>query len=231
VRPGADLFEFLHALVGRNRRFLVRSTHNRGLGTGSPGEKAAERLHDRMRGRPATAGWDLALPARAGVAARTARVSAAAETVTLRPPHVRRGNYAPAPLVVNVIRVWEAAPPTGVEPLEWRILTGEPIDGPAAIERAARWYACRMPIEEFHKVQKSGVQVEGYQLQSAKRMGAVVALMSVVAVGLMNIRLAARDPEWSGNRSSTPASRVGSLSRLVRIGCAPRHEARRPSPL
>ncbi|HEX4610089.1 MAG TPA: hypothetical protein VH092_17990 [Urbifossiella sp.] len=158
-------------------------------------------------------------------------MSAAAETVTLRPPHVRRGNYAPAPLVVNVIRVWEAAPPTGVEPLEWRILTGEPIDGPAAIERAARWYACRMPIEEFHKVQKSGVQVEGYQLQSAKRMGAVVALMSVVAVGLMNIRLAARDPEWSGNRSSTPASRVGSLSRLVRIGCAPRHEARRPSPL
>ncbi|MBN9518951.1 hypothetical protein J0H58_10600 [bacterium] len=96
---------------------------------------------------------------------------------------------------MNVIRVWEAAPPAGVEALEWVLLTSEPVDGPGAIERAARWYACRMQIEEFHEAQKSEARMEGYQVQSAERMGALVAVVSVIAVGLLNARPAARDPE------------------------------------
>lgn len=51
-----------------------------------------------------------------------------------------------------------------------------------------------MQIEEYHKVQKSGVGVENYQVQSVKKMAALIAILSVVAVALMNLRLAARNP-------------------------------------
>ncbi|MBN9518950.1 hypothetical protein J0H58_10595, partial [bacterium] len=72
---------------------------NRALGVGPPLVKAAELLRDRTRGRPATAGRELALPARVGVAARTARLSAAADTVTIRPRWCARGTTTRRPWV------------------------------------------------------------------------------------------------------------------------------------
>jgi hypothetical protein len=42
------------------------------------------------------------------------------------------------------------------------------------------------------------LSIEGCQFQSAKKMQAFVAVMSVVSVMLLNLRLAARDPERSG---------------------------------
>ena len=52
-----------------------------------------------------------------------------------------------------------------------------------------------MQIEEYHKVQKSGLKIESPQLQSVDRLAPLVALLSVVAVGLMNLRLSVRDPQ------------------------------------
>jgi hypothetical protein len=125
-------------------------------------------------------------------------LSAAALTVELRPPHVRRGEYANDAVPVRMVRVWEAHPPAGTTPLEWLLLTNLPVSTPEDIRRVARYYSCRMQIEEYHKVQKTGLSIEGCQFQSAKKMQAFVAVMSVVSVMLLNLRLAARDPERSG---------------------------------
>lgn len=201
---GADIFELLQALQDRRRPFLVRSTHNRALGAGSSEEKAGQKLHDLLRGRPAAARWDLDIPAKTGVKARTARLSGAAVRTTLRVPHVKKGAYRPEPVAVTAVRVWEAAPPAGRDALEWVILTNRPADTPAEIEQIARWYACRMQIEEYHKVQKSGALVEGCQVQCAGAMKALVAALSVVAVMMMNLRLAARDP----GHADQPATRL-----------------------
>jgi hypothetical protein len=201
---GADIFEFLQTLLDRKRRFVVRSKSNRALGKGRSDEKSLGLLHDRLRGLPATAHWNLDVPARDGHPARTARLSAVAERVTLRPPHVRTGNFRREPLELMAVRVWEADPPAGAVVLEWLLLTNEAATTPEDLERVARWYACRMQIEEYHKVQKSGARVEGCQVQSVEKMAALVALLSVVAVGMMNLRLAARDPELAGK----PASEV-----------------------
>ena len=213
---GADLFEFLQALSDRGRRFVVRSAYNRALGKGRSDEKSMGLLHDRLRGLPATAHWDLDLPARDGQPARTARLSAVAERVTLRPPHVRKGGFRREALELTAVRVWEADPPAGASVLEWLLLTGESVADPEDLERVARWYACRMQIEEYHKVQKSGTRVEGCQVQSAGKMAALVALLSVVAVGLMNLRLAARDPVLAERPASevVPAAWVDVLSRF-----------------
>lgn len=212
---GADVFEFLQTLLDRRRTFVVRSKHNRALGTGSSEETAVALLHDHVRTLPATTHWTLVLPARAGKPARTAHLAAASEPVTLRPPHVRTGDFRREALPLTGVRVWEANPPAGETPLEWILLTNEPAATPAEIRRVADWYADRMQIEEFHKVQKSGTRVEGCQVQSVEKMAAVVALLSVIAVGLMNLRLAVRLPDQADRPATdlVPAVWVEVLSR------------------
>lgn len=215
---GADIFEFLQELVERRRHFVVRSKHNRALGSGSSEEKALALLHDQVRLLAATTHWDHLLPARAGKSARTVRLSAVSQAVTIRPPHVRKGNYEPEaePLALTVVRVWEANPPAGETALEWILLTNEPAATPAEIRQVAEWYADRMQVEELHKVQKSGAGVEKAQFQSVEKMAAWVALVSVIAVGMMNLRLAVRQPELASRPATdfVPAVWVEVLSRL-----------------
>lgn len=191
---GADIFEFLQQLRDRGRRFVVRSTHNRALGAAAGGAKAGDLLHDRLRAVPAAAHWDLVIPTKTGQPGRVARLSAAACPADLRPPHVKKGIYRDEPVAVTAVRIWEPDPPPGAEALEWILLTGEPADTPDRLRGIGDWYACRMQVEEYHKVQKSGAQVEGCRVRSAAKMAALVAVLSVVAVGLMNLRLAVRNP-------------------------------------
>ena len=201
---GADIFELLQTRQDRRRQFLVRSTHNRALGAGSSEEKAGQKRHDLLRSRPATAHWELDIPAKTGVKPRTARMSGAALRTTRRVPHVKKGIYRPEPVTRNALRIWEASPPAGREALEWLILSNRSADTPTEIEQLARWYACRMNIEEYHKVQKSGAVVEGCQVQCADTMTALIAVLSVMSVMMMNLRLAARDP----GQASQPATRM-----------------------
>ena len=212
---GADAFEFLQQLADRKRRFVVRSTHNRALGSDRSDAKSKDLLHDRLRALPATTRWELEIPAKTGKSKRTARLSAAAGRFELRPPHVKKGNYRDEAVTANAIRIWEAEPAAGVEALEWILLTNEPIETPEQLREAVGFYECRMQIEEFHKVQKSGAQVEGCQVQSATKMAAFVAVLSVVSVALLNVRLAIRDPRTAARPAEefVPAAWVEVLRR------------------
>jgi hypothetical protein len=51
---GADIFELLQTMQDRRRQFVVRSTHNRALGSGPSDEKSPQKLHDVLRSRQAT---------------------------------------------------------------------------------------------------------------------------------------------------------------------------------
>lgn len=187
---GADTFEFLEHEARHGRPFVVRSTHSRALAVdGGP-----HLLHDLLRGLEPRLGWRVEVGANKGQAARSARVHCAWAAVTLKAPHVRRGDHGRGPLRAWAIRVWEVDPPAGTkEPLEWLLLTdGEVADGAAARERVG-WYEKRPKVEEFHKAMKTGLGVESLQLQSQAGLQPVIALLSVLAVGLVNGREAARD--------------------------------------
>ncbi len=212
---GADVFEFLQQLTDRQRRFVVRSKNNRALGTGRTDATAEHRLHDLLRSTPAQAQWDLTLPVRTGQPGRVAHLSVTAVSVALRPPHVQTGHHRREAVAVNAVRVWEGPASAGVEALEWLLLTGEPVDTPEQLRQVADWYACRMQIEEYHKVQKTGLSVEGCQVQSVEKMAALVAVLSVVSVGLMNLRLAMRHPATASRPASglVPSLWIQVLSR------------------
>ena len=93
------------------------------------GEPPAKLL-DYARGLPAVAAsrYTLALPARHQQPARDAQLVLAWGPVEIPPPR-----YAPKvikqlpPLHLSVIRVWEPDPPQAVKPLEWILLSSQPV--------------------------------------------------------------------------------------------------------
>jgi Transposase DNA-binding len=194
---GADTFEFLEHELRQGRHFVIRSTHSRAPEVESEG--GPHRLHDLLRSLPARLGWTVAVSANKGQPARTARVQCSWAEVTLKPPHVRRGRHGREPLVVWAIRVWEVDAPAGVEePLEWLLLTDEVIAEATAARQRVGYYERRPRVEDYHKAQKTGLGVERLQLQSQAGLQPLIALLSVLAVALVNAREAAREEARAG---------------------------------
>jgi len=94
------------------------------------------------------------------------------------------------------VRVWEPDPPQGVEPLEWDLYADQHIRSFDDALNAAMDYGSRYLIEEFHKGLKTGMKVEALQLETAPRLMAAIAVMSVVTLRLLDLReLGRRLPE------------------------------------
>lgn len=73
------------------------------------------------------------------------------------------------------------------------LLTTLPIEGPQDALRCLDWYACRWSIEVWHKVLKSGCQIEARELQTADRLFRCLAVYSVVAWYVLYATMLARD--------------------------------------
>ena len=86
------------------------------------------------------------------------------------------------------MRVYEVDTPAGAEPIEWVILTDEPVTDLAAALTVAFWYSCRWLIEEYHKCLKSGCRVESRQLEEAGRLKALLGVLAVLAVRLLQLK-------------------------------------------
>jgi len=197
---GADTFEFLEYEHKQGRHFVVRSTHSRALTVEGDGPHLR---HDLLRTLPAQLGWRVEVSATAKQPARSAKVLCSWSPVTVKAPHVRKGEHGRDPLSLWALRVWEVEAPAEVEePLEWLLLTDEPVGDAAAARERVRWYELRPKVEEFHKAQKTGLGIEQLQLQSQAGLQPLIALLSVLAVPLVNARQAARSAE----RAERPAS-------------------------
>src|SRR5262249_6670293 len=143
---GADIYEMLRSCGELDHGYVIRSASNRVLVGGEQG--AAGKLWDRARQAEAIAEFTNELRARAGQAARTARLSVSAVAVQIRSP--QRPGYGRGklpPVACTAVRVWEAEPPDGVDGLEWILLAdNERTTREAALE-CARQYARRWQVE------------------------------------------------------------------------------------
>jgi Transposase DNA-binding len=189
---GSDTLEYLDAIAVSGGCFVVRSQHDRLIFAGHNRDSTARKLHSYARALPAVGQRTIEVAARDGQAARTAQVSIAWAAVRLRPPQQPRGDFRNEALAVWVIRVWEKEPPPGVDGIEWLLLTNVPVVGLVEAERCIDWYGCRWIVEEFHKAQKSGCAIEQLQFTSEARLQPMIALLSVVAVMLLDLRDSSR---------------------------------------
>jgi len=99
--------------------------------------------------------------------------------VTLPPPLAK-----PDLPAINLwaVLIREEQPPKEVkQPLEWLLLTTVPVTGLVDAVERVQWYTKRWGIEVFHRILKSGCQIEERQLATADRLEACLAIDAVVA--------------------------------------------------
>lgn len=192
---GADITEFLDYEEQAGKKYVVRSQHNRWITQEKAGEIEKIKLHDLARSLPEAGRREIEVQAKEGQPARTAQVSVSWQQMSIQPPRQPRGEERGVPLTSWVVRVWEATPPKGVEALEWILLTNVPVLTLADAFERIDWYGLRWIIEEYHKAQKSGCDIETMQFQYLDRLEPAIALMSVIAVMLLTLRDQSRAPD------------------------------------
>jgi len=101
----------------------------------------------------------------------------------------------PDELSLNLVHVKERDAPKGQEPVEWFLVTTEPIRTDADVRRVVRIYRARWLIEELFRVLKSGCSIEKRQVESRTALEVILGISLVVAWRLMLLRHKSRaDP-------------------------------------
>jgi hypothetical protein len=185
---GADIYELLVSCGQLDHRFVIRAAQDRSL-TDEEGRAVKGKLFATARGQAALGEFALELRARPGQPARTAQLQVSVSEVWLRAPQRpgKGAGYLP-PVRCTVVHVWEANPPPGTEALEWILLTDWEVRSYAQALEVALTYSTRWLIEEFHKAIKTGTKAEDLQLETADGVFAAIAIKSVVALRLLDLR-------------------------------------------
>ncbi len=192
-----DIYELLAELRAKRRRFIIRAAQNRPVELdGVPSklfdaaqETAPAYTLDVPLSRRTKARWTRTThPPRN---ARTAQLTIAALTVALRRPGPCSREF-PESLPVHAVHVFEVSAPPGETPVEWLLLTSEPIGERAQIERVLQGYRTRWTIEDYFKTVKTGCAYEKRQLESFHALSNLLAYTLVVAYALLLMRALAR---------------------------------------
>jgi len=183
----ADIYDHLRECREQNHQFVVRANLDRALLT-EDGKRAGQ-LFATTQVSPSCGQLELELRTRKGQAARQAHLEVSFTPVVMRSPQT--AGYPPGarpPIVCTAVRVWEPNPPEGIKPLEWIVLTDLKVTNFEQACEIAQMYATRWLVEEFHKALKTGMDAEGAQLETAEAWFAVVAMKSVAALRLIELR-------------------------------------------
>jgi transposase-like protein/transposase Tn5 family protein len=190
---GADFFGAMATARAWDTHFLFRLAHNRTAQVVAPAaeDDGDARLLEAARQVPALTTTTVEVASRGGRPARTARVHLGAIRLTIRAPRTDPLWRAERPITLTVVRIWEEDPPPNHEPLEWILGVDLPDVSAAALLRYKSWYEWRWrTAEEYHKVQKTGCRIEDLRFETRDRLHTAIALLSVVAVRMLQLRWA-----------------------------------------
>jgi hypothetical protein len=213
---GADDYEGMRACREVGHHFLFRASQDR-LVFVTPEHDRQDYLLRYARSLPSRGGDAVEIPGRGGRPPRTAQVALAAAAVGI-PPAKGTPQAATKPVVAAwVIRIWEPRPPAGVEePLEWVLLCSVPSATLEELKERRDWYCCRWMVEVFHLIEKSGCSEEDRRFETADRLETCLAVLSVVAVRVYQLRCALEhQPDAPAEQAGT-AAEVRLVRRLVK---------------
>ncbi|RYG86788.1 IS4 family transposase [bacterium] len=208
----ADDYALFARMTEAGHRFVVRSAHDRLL-EGWTAKSPAKLRH-------AAARIECAVPREAKLSkrtdrarspqqkaihptrgTRTAKLSIGAASVALLRPETQDKALAPH-LTLNLVRVWEAEPPVGERPIEWLLLTTEPVDHVDALLRVVDRYRARWTIEEFFKALKTGCAFSERQLGDYEGLVNALAVFVPIACRLLALRThASHEPDAPATRT------------------------------
>lgn len=201
---GADTFEFLEHEFHGGRRFVVRACKQRKVYPGHKVVGPRQDLKGYVRSLPELGRFTMDVQAQKDRPARqNAEFVVRGGPVLVCRPHAKHGHHGNDPLPLYVVQVSEVNPPPGEKPIEWTLLTNEPVHTLADAWRVTGWYERRWTVEELHKAFKTGCQIEDMQFTTLARLEPAIALLSVVALTLLNLRDASRQPNAKTRRATT----------------------------
>lgn len=196
---GSDIYEYMAVCVQSHKHFLVRAKQNRALSwdEGDPQSTAEEaRLllnYARSQLPHPGASYTVHVPPSKKQPAREAQVVLSWSTIRIpplsqAPEEVRRHGLIEAWL----LRVWEPQAPTGVDPVEWILISSLPVLTTADAYRTVDWYCCRWLVEDYHQCLKTGCRVEHTQLDDGADICRLLGFAVPIAVRLLQLRQYAR---------------------------------------
>ena len=190
---GGDNFEVYCHLLLNQSDWVVRAAQLSRVIVTPTGEKTE--LGEYVSSCPVAGTYELEVRANYNQPARTALVEVRLGQLGLPIPR-HCGRFARECgitfITMYAVEVREVNPPPGVEPLHWVLLTSHAV---ATFEEALEvitYYEQRPLIEEFHKALKTGCRLEDRLYETAKRWEAVTAMLSIVAVRLLQLKTVAK---------------------------------------
>jgi hypothetical protein len=225
----ADSYPLFAELAAQKIGFVVRAYHNRYLEDrmstmADVFEKSESQLFREVpisprKGRKSRGGKGRANLRRNGRVA-TLRIKSA----RIEFPRPKTAQSTHERVALNVVKVYESEPPEDQPPVEWILLTTEPIDTPDAVERVVDIYRLRWKIEEYFKALKTGCAYERRQLMSLHSLLNALALLAPIAWRLLLMRHLAHHDEQrpAGDLISRAELDVlRAISTRVKLGPAP----------
>jgi hypothetical protein len=228
----ADSYMLLAQLVRAKSQFVVRVRHDRVARTVEP-EAPWSKLKALVGGADDRMVREVPLSAKRRTSTaprqaqshpkrneRMATLHFASTQIEVRRPKYL-GDKWPEVLQLNIVRVYELDAPNDQQPVEWLLVTSEPVTTKEQIERVVDIYRTRWVIEEFFKALKSGCLYEKRQLEGRRALLNALALFLPVACQMLWLRSRAQ------HAPDTPASEVLSARQLHLI----REVSSKPLPL
>lgn len=210
---GEDLFGVYDECRCQRTDWLVRAARDRKVITPS----GSDHLMCYARSLPSVATRSLEVRDKNRGTTRKIALSVAAGPVTLNPTRFEPAYAGREPITCWVVRTWEPNPLPDQKPLEWILLTSLACDTSETALFVAEGYSLRWLIEEFHKCEKTGCQVEARRLESVDRLEPLVGLLSVLAVSLLRLKYVARDDPEQPARKLFAEPAVGVMAAYLKL--------------
>jgi hypothetical protein len=193
---GADNFEVYCHFLLRRVDWVVRAAQLKRL---VQVDGQSQQLGHYLQSLPVAGTYELEVPENKHQTARTAKLEVRFGTVGIPVPR-DCGRFATACgitlIMMNVVEVREVGPPGKCKPLRWVLFTSHPVGSFKDALGVIEYYERRPLVEEFHKAFKTGCRIEERLYETAHGWENVAALLSIVAVRLLQLKtIAAKEPD------------------------------------
>lgn len=225
----ADDYRLVAKIIELRGRFVIRRSHDRVLLSNEP-TKVSDALSAATIMGSRTISLSTRVHNNAGPkrkrkhparSQRQAQVTIASTSVCIKRPKLPKNNGLAEGINVNVVHVFEPAPPSEEPAVEWVLFTSEPVSTAEECSRVVDIYRARWLIEEYFKALKTGCAYEKRQLNNLHALTNALAVFAPIAWRLLDMRSQTRQ------RPEAPASEILKKDELFVLS----QKARKRAPL
>jgi hypothetical protein len=228
----SDIYEFFVEANKIGARILVRASKDRIVF----GQKHTnhDTLWPYMQKQNIAAYLTIDVPAQKNKPMRNARLELRYGEVQFNPPQRMPSAQIGKLSKIRLGVIWLYEKSESNDRLEWMLLTNISINNTEDALKIGQWYKLRWLIECFHRVLKSGCQVENCRLETFDRLKRYLALKSIIAYRLYYLTMVGRaNPniscetvfakhEWIAlhcyvNKTSKPPSKPPAVHDAIRL--------------